>query len=63
MNIYTRIADVAAFDDNDPLPLTLQSLLPPFLLLLHLPHQVDTSIPPHINHNLDGLHETIQLND
>ena len=62
MNIYTRIADVAAFDDDDPPPLTHLSLLPPFLLL-PLPHQVGTSVPPHINHILDGLHETIQLND
>ena len=62
MNIYTRIADVAAFDDDDPPPLTLLSLLPPFLL--HpLPHQVDTNVLPHTNHSLDGLCETIQLND
>ena len=62
MIIYTRIADIAAFDDDDPPPLTLLSLLPPFLLR-PLPHQVGANVLPYINHNLGGLHETIQLND
>ena len=62
MNIYTRIADVATFDDDDPPPLTLLFLLLP-LLPLPLPHQVGTSVFPHTKHNLDGLHEIIQPND
>ena len=60
MIIYTRIADVAAFNDDGPPPLTLLFLL---LLLLHpLPHRTGTNVSPHIHNNLDRLHETIRPN-
>ena len=59
MIIYTRIVDVAAFDDEGPPPLILLSLLP----LLHLlPRRTDTDVLPHIHDKLDKLHETIWLN-
>ena len=60
MNIYTQIADVAAFDDDDDLPLLiLPSPLPPLLPL----HRADISVFPHTKDNLDGLHKIIQPND
>ena len=59
MNIYTRIADVAAFNDDDLPLLTLPSPLPPLPLL----HQAGTNVFPHTKHNLGGLHEIIQPND
>ena len=58
MIIYTRIADVAAFDDEDPPPLILL-----FHLLLHLlPHRTGTDASPHIHDELDNPHETIWQN-
>ena len=59
MNIYTQIADVAAFDDDDLPLLILPSPLPPLPLL----HQADIGVFPHTKYNLDGLHEIIQPND
>ena len=59
MNIYTQIADVAAFDDDDLLLLIPPSPLPPLPPL----HQTDISVFPHTIHNLDGLHGIIQPND